>query len=156
MNFGVGAGDVFSLTMLAWNLYRNCRTSGTEFKRISEDLKNLHIILKDIDETIAEDSSGLSRTGFERLNEVRESARSVLEELSRELKQYESLDTKSQKKWDVVRWGMKDVSDIKMRLASITTNLTMFSTKLTKYVALPYIHVWRTRLQLPRFLSGQC
>lgn len=137
MNFGIGAGDVFSVTMLAYKLYRSCSDSGTEFKRISEDLKNLHVILKDIDETVKEDSTGLSRTSFERLDRVREDARTLLEELSLELKKYESLDTKSQKKWDAVRWGLKDVSDIKSRLVSIITNLNVFSSCLTKYVASP-------------------
>ena len=71
MNFGVGAGDVFSVTMLAWNLYRNCKNSGPEFKRVADDLKNLHAILKDIEETIEHDNTGLSRTRSERLKEFR-------------------------------------------------------------------------------------
>jgi hypothetical protein len=134
MNFGVGAGDAFSVTMLAWNLYRNCKNSGEEFKRIADDVKNLHIVLKDIDETVEQDSTGLSRTRSERLNKVRSDTRSVLEQLAKELETYGNLDTKTQKKWDVLRWGMKDISDIKLRLIAITTNLNAFSAAITKYV----------------------
>jgi hypothetical protein len=134
MNFGFGAGDCFSVTMLAWNLYRNCKNSGEEFKRIADDVKNLHIVLKDIDETVEQDSTGLSRTRSERLNKVRSDTRSVLEQLAKELETYGNLDTKTQKKWDVLRWGMKDISDIKLRLIAITTNLNAFSAAITKYV----------------------
>jgi hypothetical protein len=137
MNFGVGAGDVLSVTMLAYKLYRRCSDSGTEFKRISEDVRNLYIVLHDIDETVKEDNTGLSRTGFERLERVKKDARGVLEELSLELKKFESLDTKSMRKWDVIRWGLKDVSDIRSRLTSITTNLNMYFHSLSKYVAPP-------------------
>jgi chromosome segregation ATPase len=137
MSFGVGAGDVFSVTMLAWNLYRNCKNSGEEFKRVADDLKNLHIVLKDIDETVEQDSTGLSRTRSERLNKVRSDTQSVLEQLAKELRAYGDLDTKTQKKWDALRWGMKDISDIKLRLIAITTNLNAFSSAITKYVASP-------------------
>lgn len=145
MNFGVGAGDVFSVTMLAWNLYRNCKNSGEEFKRVADDLKNLHIILKDIDETVEQDSTGLSRTRSERLNEVRNDARGVLEQLAKELETYGNLDTKTQKKWDILRWGMKDISDIKLRLIAITTNLNAFSSAITKYVVSPIYRSRRSR-----------
>jgi hypothetical protein len=137
MNFGVGAGDVFSVTMLAWNLYRNCKNSGPEFKRVADDLKNLHAVLKDIEETVEHDSTGLSRTRSERLKEFKDDTWSVLEQLTKELEKYGSLDTKTQKKWDALRWGLKDVSDIKMRLIAITTNLNAFSAAITKYVVSP-------------------
>jgi hypothetical protein len=137
MSFGVGAGDVLSVTMLAWNLYRNCKNSGPEFRRIADDLKNLHIVLKDIEETVEHDSTGLSRTRSERFDKVKSDTRSVLEQLTKELEAYGNLDTKTQKKWDVLRWGMKDISDIKLRLIAITTNLNAFSSAVTKYVASP-------------------
>jgi hypothetical protein len=145
MSFGVGAGDVFSVTMLAWNLYRNCKNSGEEFKRVADDLKNLHVVLKDIEETVEQDNTGLSRTRSERLDKVRSDTRSVLEQLARELESYGNLDTKTQRKWDALRWGMKDVSEIKLRLIAITTNLNAFSSAITKYVASPIYRSWRSR-----------
>ena len=65
----------------------------------------------------------------------------MLEQLTKELEKYGSLDTKTQKKWDALRWGLKDVSDIKMRLIAITTNLNAFSAAITKYVVSPVYSV---------------
>jgi hypothetical protein len=71
------------------------------------------------------------------LNKVQSDTRGVLEQLTKELEAYGNLDTKTQKKWDALRWGMKDISDIKLRLIAITTNLSAFSSAITKYVTPP-------------------
>jgi hypothetical protein len=144
MSFGVGAGDAISVTLIAWNLYRNCKNSGAEFERVADDLMNLHAILRLIDETVAQDSSGLSRTRVEKLNDVRSNVRKVLLQLEEELKKYGNLDTKTQRKWDALRWGLKDISDIKQSLMSVTTTLNAFCATITQYVE-----------SLPPFLSGQ-
>lgn len=102
MNFGVGLAMFFSVTMFAWNLHRNCKNSGPEFKRISDDLKNLHAALKDIEETVEHDGTGMSRTRSERLKEFKDNTRSVLEQLMKELEKYGRPDTKTQKKWDAL------------------------------------------------------
>jgi hypothetical protein len=47
---------------------------------------------------------------------------------------YESLNTQAQRSWDRMRFGLKDLSDVRQRLVSSTTMLTSFNTALIKFV----------------------
>lgn len=132
MSFGVGVGDVIVVTKSAWTLYRNCKNSGPEFSRIADELNNIYTILQDIKETLEHDSTGMSRSRAERLKKYIDSATELFNELSKELNKYGDLDTRSQKKWDVLRWGLKDLADIKMRLISLNTNLNAFAHTITQ------------------------
>lgn len=134
MSFGFGASDCVSVALMAWNLYINCKNSAVEFRRLATDLSNLHLVLKEISEAVENDSTGLSRTRAERLNEVNANTLELLKELEVELAKYGNLDTKTQRKWETLRWGMKNVSDIKLRLIAMTTTLNAFLSALIQYV----------------------
>jgi hypothetical protein len=63
--------------------------------------------------------------------------RAVLVDLESYISTYDKLDTKTQRKWEALRWGMKDVNKIKLRLINVTTTLNSVLSCVTKYVELP-------------------
>jgi len=134
MSFGFGASDCISIGIMAWNLYLSCKSSAAEFQRLSSDLSNLHVVMKEVAEAVEHDPTGLSPTRADRFKEVIGNTTKVLEELKAELDKYNSLDTKTQKKWDQLRFALKNISDIKMRLVSATTTLNAFLSAMTQYV----------------------
>jgi hypothetical protein len=133
MSFGVGASDIIQIGNLAWNLYKNCKESSDEFKRISHEVASLHVVLKETEEYL-EESKGLSPTRDQRLNTLVEGCRDTLGELKRLLDSYESLGTQAQRTWDRMRWGLEDLSEVRSRIISNTTLLTAFNSQLARYV----------------------
>jgi hypothetical protein len=133
MSFGIGAGDIIQISALAWKLYKNCKESSDEFKRISHEVASLHVVLKETEEFL-EESKTLSPTRAQRLNTLAEGCRDILDELKRMLDNYESLGTQAQRTWDRMRWGLEDLSECRSRLISNTTLLTAFNSQLARYV----------------------
>ncbi|KAJ9642590.1 hypothetical protein H2201_006307 [Coniosporium apollinis] len=131
MDFGVG--DSVLVCTLAWRLYRACKSSATEFQRIAAEVSGLHAVLKEIDESIEEDDTGLSAARAERLKELKGNAWAVLRDLEAELGHYDSLATTTQRKWDIIRFGLKDLADIRNRIISTTTSLAAFQTVLVTH-----------------------
>jgi hypothetical protein len=131
MSFGVGAGDLIAIGTLAWGLYKSCKESSDEFKRISHEVASLHVVLKETEEYL-EESKGLSPTRVQRLGTIISGCRDVLGELKRLLDGYESLGTQAQRTWDRMRWGLEDLSEVRARLISTTTLLTAFNAQLAR------------------------
>ena len=131
MSFGVGVTDVITLSKLAWNIYKSCKESSDDFKRVSTEVASLHVILKETEEFLNEDS-GLSDTRRARLGMLIETSTDVLNDLDRQLSSYETLGTHSQRTWDRLRWGLEDIADVRSRLISVNTTLTAFNSSLIK------------------------
>ena len=78
----------------------------------------------------------------ERLNTIKEGCEKVLLDLQNLVKKYESLGTQSKRTWDRMRWGNEDVTEIRARLTSNISLLTVFistsqfsvETKLDKFI----------------------
>jgi len=133
MSFGVSVGDLIQVGTLSWNLYRGCRDSSIEFKRISQEVASLHVVIKETEEQFAE-SRGLSPTRAQRLAFLVEGTNDVLQDLKRLLDGYETLGTQAQRTWDRMRWGMEDLTDVRSRLISNTTLITAFNSALARYM----------------------
>lgn len=134
MSFGVSAGDFVAVSALAWKLYRACKSSAMEFQRLTSDVCNLHIVLMDLKESVEHDSTGLTPARAERLKQLNKNAWDLLRDLEVELSRYDSLSTKTQKKWDAVRFGLKDVGEIRMRIVATTAALAASESSLARYV----------------------
>ncbi|PKS11159.1 hypothetical protein jhhlp_002920 [Lomentospora prolificans] len=126
MSFGVGAGDVLLISSLAWKLFKACRDSSSDFKRLSADLISLHAVLLETEDYLREHAD-LDTSRLNRLNIICNNCRSSLADLEDIVERYESLGTQAQRTWDRVCFGMKDVSDISQRLVSSTTMLSAFN-----------------------------
>lgn len=131
MSFGVGITDVLTISKLAWSVYKNCKESSDDFRRVSTEVASLHVILKETEEFLNEDNC-LSETRRARLGTLIETSTDVLNDLKRQLSSYESLGTHSQRTWDRLRWGLEDIADVRSRLISVNTTFAAFNSSLTK------------------------
>ncbi|TAQ90828.1 hypothetical protein B7494_g874 [Chlorociboria aeruginascens] len=129
MSFGIGCGDLIAISTLAWSLYKNCRESSEEFRRISGEVASLHVVLKETEEYLAE-SRGLSPSRDARLAILIDGCKDILADLTRLVNAYESLGTQAQRTWDRMRWGLEDLADVRSRIISNTTMLTAFNSSL--------------------------
>ena len=136
MSFGVSVGDIILLGSLTWKLYKNCKESSTEFRRISSEVASLHVVIKETEEYIKE-TQGLSPSRDARLTILVDGCKEVLTELESLLNNYESLGTQAQRSWDRMRWGFEELADVRSKIISNTTLLTAFNSSLAKYVSTP-------------------
>lgn len=129
MSFGIGAGDLITIGTLAWRLYKNCKDSSDEFKRIAGEVAGLHVVLKETEEYI-EESKGLSPSRDARLAVLVDGCKDVLRDLEKLLVSYESLGTQAQRTWDRMKWGLQDLSHVRDGIITNTTLLTAFNSTL--------------------------
>ncbi|MCJ1398405.1 hypothetical protein MMC11_001603 [Xylographa trunciseda] len=129
MSFGFSVGDFVAVPTLAWQLYKACKDSSDDFKDVADAVASMHIVLKETAEYIS--SSSLDQAQQGRLNTVGEGCRNVLRDLEALLEKYKSLGTQSQRTWDRMRWGLEDVTNLKVRLQNSTAMLTALNTAIT-------------------------
>lgn len=145
MSFGCGVGDLVVLGTLTWKLYKNCKESSTEFKRISSEVASLHVVIKETEEYVQE-TQGLGQSRCARLTILIDGCKDVLVELEKLLNSYESLGTQAQRTWDRMRWGLEELADVRSRIISNTTLLTAFNCSLAKYLSPPSLEQeWANR-----------
>lgn len=130
MSVGIGAGDFVTIPTLAWKVYRACKDSSDEFKRIASQLQSLHTALLETQDQL--EDVELSRTRKERLFKLQASITGTLTELQALLDEYESMSTSQQSAWDKMRFGMQDVSSIRSRIIAATTELQALNQMINK------------------------
>ncbi|KAH6664611.1 hypothetical protein B0J14DRAFT_607342 [Halenospora varia] len=131
--FGPTAADCAGVEELALYVSRACRRSSQEFQNVAGDVSNLHLVLKDIKDGLIRDSTGLSHTRADALSDALRDTLTALKDLEYELQIYDRLTTSTQKKWDSVRFGLKDVRDIDMKIVCTTTSLRDLENKLASH-----------------------
>ncbi|KAI6083622.1 hypothetical protein F4821DRAFT_190283 [Hypoxylon rubiginosum] len=129
MSFGVGFGDLVLASKLAWKVYKSCKDSGDNFKRLSNEVASLHVVLKETEDYITE-FSDLDTSRKNRLTILTDGCNATLEDLDKLLGSYERLGTQAQRTWDRMRFGLEDLADIRSRLVSNATLLTAFNSSL--------------------------
>jgi hypothetical protein len=138
MSFGVGLGDVFQVVKLAWDVYKACKESSEDFKRLSNEVASLHVVLKETEDYVKE-FTDLDPSRRHRLNILTEGCNGTLQDLEKLLNSYESLGTQAQRTWDRMRFGLEDLADVRSRLVSNATLLTAFNSTLIRYDSLCYV-----------------
>jgi hypothetical protein len=135
MSFDTGTGQLIDqVAAHAWDLYKACKDSSDEFKRISSEVASLHVVLKETEEYLKESKGLNSPTRDDRLGTLIEGCNEVLTTLKRLLDGYDSLGTQAQRTWDRMRWGLEDLAEARSKIISNTTLLTAFNTQLASYV----------------------
>lgn len=127
----VGAGDIIALSALAFKCYRICKESSEQFRRVATEVSGLRSTLDEVKEAIVENQP-LSPTRQERLNEGIRECQICLHDLEKLLHSYESMHTQKQRVYDRLRFGIKDIADIRARIISHTTNLGVLNQAITK------------------------
>ncbi|KAE9369086.1 hypothetical protein N431DRAFT_485094 [Stipitochalara longipes BDJ] len=128
MNFGFSLGDFVGVGQLAWQIYRKCKSASSEFKSISSQLISLHIVFKDVNETIEE--LGLPESKKGDLLQIAENSKETLDELDQLLKKYSGLGMKSSRTLDRLRYPRAHVDDLRSRLDSYINMLSSFKMSL--------------------------
>ena len=135
MSFGFGVGDILAVSQLSWKIYRACKDSGDDFRSISDEVSKLYTVLKIAEEDLAKecqtDIGAQSKDSFEG---IAKGCRSVLVDLDRLLKKYESLGTQEQRTWDRMRWGQEDMAGIRQRLIYQVGLINTFNAALERYL----------------------
>jgi hypothetical protein len=132
MSFGYGVSDVITVATLAWNVYKMCKDSPGVYKTVSSDALSLHVVLRETDELIAEESARDAEAAT-RLNQISMGCKEVLDDLQGLLDKYNSLGTQAQRTWDRMEFGMEDIATIRSRLIAQAGMLTAFNSAVTRY-----------------------
>lgn len=69
MSFGIGIGDILKVSELAYQLWKACTESATEFSELSGQLNTLHRLLKALVQEVETALSLLNRRGGDRVDE---------------------------------------------------------------------------------------
>ncbi|KAI0839967.1 hypothetical protein F5Y06DRAFT_19345 [Hypoxylon sp. FL0890] len=129
MSFGVGFGDLVLASKLAWTVYKACKDSGENFKRLSSEVASLHVVLKETEDYLNEFSE-IDTSRKNRLTILTDGCNATLQDLEKLLSSYDRLGTQAQRTWDRMRFGLEDFADIRSRLVSNATLLTAFNSSL--------------------------
>lgn len=133
MEFSIGLGDIILVSKLAWKLYKAFKDADDDFKQVSSDLMSLHAVLHEIQDFLRDHGSALDTSRRNRLQILIDGCKPVLSELEDLFNRYDSLGTQAQRAWSRIRFGLKDLSDLRSRLVSSTTMLNAFNIALIKY-----------------------
>ena len=133
MSFGVGIGDVVSISTLAWKLFKSCKDASGDFKNLAGEVVSLHVVLKETEELVAEND--LSSRQNSQLQHLADGCQEVLQDLEDLIRKYQSLGTKTQRTWDRMKWGSEGIANLRSRLISNTTMLSAYNTTMVKYVS---------------------
>ena len=131
MSLGFGVGDLVMVTSLAWKLYKACKDSGDDFRNLSHELMSLDAVLRETSDYLTE-HTGLEVSRRNRLNIICSGCLQTLRDLEELVNKYQSLGTQAQRAWDRVRFGLRDISDLRQRVVSSVTLLNAFNTTLLK------------------------
>ncbi|KAI1073439.1 hypothetical protein F5B20DRAFT_567000 [Whalleya microplaca] len=129
MSFGVGFGDLVLASKLAWTVYKACKDSSDNFRRVSSEVASLHVVLKETEDYLSEFSE-LDVSRRNRLTVLISGCNDILHEFEKLLSSYDRMGTQAQRTWDRMRFGLEDLADIRSRLVSNVTLLTAFNSSL--------------------------
>lgn len=118
-------------TKFAWSMYKACKDSSDDFKRLSHEVASLHVVLKETEDYVKEFPE-LDASRRNRLEILTDGCHQTLQDLDKLIKNYESLGTQAQRTWDRMRFGLEDLADLRSRLVSQATLLTAFNSTLMR------------------------
>lgn len=121
MSFGFGVGDFLAVFELANKVRKGFVGAPKEFKAISDDVRDLTIILQDVEVQ----SSSLSPTQIQDYHDTFATCRELLQELDTVLGQYLTLAEVGKtgtrqaikRTWKRLKWEPEDIRDIRSRIA---------------------------------------
>jgi len=138
MSYGFSIGDFITVPQYAWNVYKACRDSSSDFKELSNEVKSLHTVLSN--STSITSRGALSVENAEALSALQKNCFDVLTGIQTQLDKYKSLGTRKKRLRDRLRWAAESVSDVRMRLISNTTELAAFNSSLSMCVGLTLVN----------------
>ncbi|KAK5759173.1 hypothetical protein LTS12_010782 [Elasticomyces elasticus] len=120
MSFGFSPSDIVALINLASKAYQGWKKACGEYADVTASLDNLLIILTRIESETAKPESILVRSVDDAtdLTRILASTLPTVRELNGVVKQYKSLSLgkSREKNWDRIRFGIKDLTELRLKL----------------------------------------
>ena len=132
MSFGFSVSDFFTVPQFAWQVYKACRDSASEYSELSCEVLSLHAVVTTSQELLR--SATLSSEQSTNLATIGKGCYSTLKHVEKQLSRYDSLGSQNKRLRQRFRWGVEKVADVRMRIISHTAMLAAFNSGLTKYV----------------------
>jgi len=126
MNAGYGVGDIIAISKLAWSVYKSCKEAPQQFLEISGEVSRLHIVLKEIEDVVADLNEDLDSSKEAQLRGLTEGCQEVLTDLEQLLSKFSGLGSRSRITFDRLLWSQSDVTALRNRIVSNTTLLGAF------------------------------
>ncbi|KAL8855469.1 MAG: hypothetical protein Q9178_007880 [Gyalolechia marmorata] len=114
MSFGVSVSDFLLLGQLCWNVYKKCKDSTGIYAELTGEVSNFRSTVQETEELLSEQA--LTEPQEAKLLSCQQGCKAVLNDLDALLVKYESLGTRSQRTFDRMRMGHKDMNGIRQRL----------------------------------------
>jgi len=130
MSFGVGVGDFLAVSRLALDVYTAYKDAPEDFRNISDEIKSLHIII-DRNKDKFQDKT-LNSDDQIQLREILQGCTNVLRDLDKLHIKYMSLGSargSSSQAIDRIKWSQENISELRARLTSNATLLSVFITR---------------------------
>lgn len=107
-------------------VYKNCRDCPGEYKALTSEARNLTNILTDISDKL----DMIPNNKKPQLQDAYDTCVDVLQELDKILLHYNSLDTRSKRAWDRLKWDSEKSRTLREKLTSSVVLLSNFYTSL--------------------------
>ena len=132
MSFGYSIGDLIAVVQLANKVRRRFVDSPSQFRAISDEVKCLSNLLRDLDDMIPDRS--LTQKHVVDLQDNLHACKNLLNDLDITLDKYQILDKsgpthlsdKSRRIWKRLKWEPADIQELRARLASNISLLNAF------------------------------
>ncbi|KAK6083945.1 Protein psi1 [Seiridium cupressi] len=130
-SFGWSAGDVIAIATLAWKVYKACESAGEEYQSLAVDVRAMQALLQDVGNELQEPRSVIHKAGKskrQQLLNLLDDCNTELRDLERYILQYKSLKSAKPRLRDRLRFGIKPISQIRLKLSQHTDGLNLFLT----------------------------
>jgi hypothetical protein len=130
MSFGFSVGDFLTLSNIAWNLYNSFKDASREFKDVAAQVNSLHLILQSTADHLL--NQPLRCKEVAELASLKTRCQDTLSDIDCLMRRHNSLGTRKPRRWDIVKWGLKDTAQVKGQLVFQATVLTALIASLTQ------------------------
>jgi hypothetical protein len=127
----VGASDILTVCLLAFQVYKKCKESSEQFRRIDTELGNLRNTLDEVRDAF-EENQPLDPKRQERVDRGIREAEVCLLDVQKLLDSYESMYTQRKRMYDRAKFAIEDIKDLRSRITSHTTYLGILSQTIIK------------------------
>jgi hypothetical protein len=124
----INLGDILKLCELAAAVYKNCRDCPGDYKSLTSEARQLTNVLEDIADKVQQEQ--IPQKKVPQLLDAYEACIEVLQELDKLLKHYNSLDTKSKRAWDRLKWDGEKAKTLRGKLTASVVLMNGFWTSL--------------------------
>ncbi|RHZ64367.1 hypothetical protein CDV55_104908 [Aspergillus turcosus] len=132
MSFGFSIGDFVTVINHANNIRRNFVGAPAQFKALSDEVRNLTIVMNDVQIDLS--SNSLSDEQEKELQEIASSCRNVLAGIEKTIERYSAINAPHSFKrvWKRLKWEPDDVRDLRNRLCSNIGLLNAINVRITR------------------------